>query len=314
MGLYTLFSYNVEVQYKSCLFSKAMLFTLILTILTLTLPFLVAYKSRGFWLRSQKFYEQPAIHFTYEYLLVAESDDPSYSIVCNSMKGYIGNDINNEEHCTEFQVQEHDVNSDGKVDLLDFKYYLDVPKERTITSVALIFLLDFQLKTICPLHMQSLAVINREFMTPPSGFKYLGDLQFYQISHLPCKPNMINTKYNNSILFTYAKAGHNNIVDSILDTYYMREVATHTNTLYSRIQNGHTGSMQVQASVRVPEMEIKYTPSLMQELKWAWPQYLSLAVIFYWIFNKIRLFVFFNRLFMAWEIVPWKKPNRKWCY
>lgn len=59
----------------------------------------------GFWLRTQKFYEQPNIHFTYEYLLVAESDDPSYSIVCNSMKGLVGSNLRNEEHCTEFQVK-----------------------------------------------------------------------------------------------------------------------------------------------------------------------------------------------------------------
>lgn len=88
-------------------------------------------------------------------------------------------------------------------------------------------------------------------------------------------------------------------------------VSTLINTLYSRNQNGQTGSMQVQASVRVPEMEIRYTPSLMQELKWAWPQYLSLAAVFYWIFNKIRIFVFFNRLFMARRIVPWKKQSWK---
>lgn len=64
--------------------------------------------------------------------------------------------------------------------------------------------------------------------------------------------------------------------------------------------------MQIQISLRVPEMEIKYTPNLIQELKWAWPQYLSLAVVFYWIINKIRMFVFYKRLVMAWEIQPWK--------
>lgn len=67
--------------------------------------------------------------------------------------------------------------------------------------------------------------------------------------------------------------------------------------------------MQIQISLRVPEMEIRYIPSLIQELKWAWPQYLSLVVVFHWIFNKIKMFVFNNRLIMAWEIKPWKKEN-----
>lgn len=68
--------------------------------------------------------------------------------------------------------------------------------------------------------------------------------------------------------------------------------------------------MQMHISLRVPEMEIKYTPSLIQELKWAWPQYLSLIVVFYWMFNEIKMFVFNNRLVMAWEIQPWKKDRR----
>lgn len=47
MGLYKLFSYNVEVQYKSYFFSKAMLFSVSMTLLNVTLPFIIAYKSRG---------------------------------------------------------------------------------------------------------------------------------------------------------------------------------------------------------------------------------------------------------------------------
>ncbi|KAJ8729312.1 hypothetical protein PYW08_000893 [Mythimna loreyi] len=305
MGLYNLFSHNVKVQYVSCFFSLATFFTLTITILNLILPFFIAYRGRGFWLRSHSFYEQPVVHFTYEYLLVAETDDHSRPIACGETNGKYVNVIRNEEDCTEFQVQEYDMTGDDKIDLLDFKLNLNLPQERTITSLAIILTLDFQLKSVCPMHMQSLAVINKEFATPPSGFKYFADLQFYQTSHLPCKQNLMHTKYNYS-LFKFDKDSNENAIDSILENYFMRDVTIHTNTLYSRSQHGDTGSMTVQISLRVPEMEIKYTPSLIQELKWAWPQYLSLLVIFYWIFNKIKMFVFCNRLVMAWEIQPWK--------
>lgn len=40
------------------------------------------------------------------------------------------------------------MSGDGKVDLLDFKLKLNVPQERTITSLVLILILDFQLKVM----------------------------------------------------------------------------------------------------------------------------------------------------------------------
>lgn len=306
MGLYKFFSYNLEVQYRSCFLSKAMVFTVVTALLNLVLPFLIAYKSRGFWLRSQYFYEQPLIHFTYEYMLIAESDDPSEPIVCGEDKGLHGNILKYEENCVQFQVQEYDFNVDGRNDMLNFKIYLNIPQQRTLTSLMLILTLDFQLKSVCPLHMKSLAVINKEFVLPPSSLIYYGDLQFYQTSHLPCKQNIIDTKYNNSS-FDYIKNSRNNFVDSVLENYFLREIVTNTKTIYSRSQNGHTGTMQVQINLRVPEMQIRYIPSLMQELKWAWPQYLSLVIAFYWMLNKIKMFVFKHRLLMAWEVVPWKK-------
>ncbi|XP_075992474.1 transmembrane protein 231 [Anticarsia gemmatalis] len=308
MGLYKLFSYNVEVQYKSGFLSKAMLFTMITTVLNLALPFFIAYRSRGFWLRTHSFYEQPIVHFTYDYLVVAESDDPSRPIVCGETSELHGTTIKNEEDCVEFQIQEYDYNGDGKNDILDFKINLNIPHQQTITSVVLIFMLDFQLKTVCPLHMQSLAVIHKDFAQPPSGFKYYGDLHFYQTSHLPCKHNLIDTRYNISS-FDFKKNSHDSIIDFILQNYFMREVTTDTKAFYARSQNGHTGSMQMHVRLRVPEMEIRYIPSLMQELKWAWPQYLSLVIVFYWIFNQLKKFVFNHRLLMAWEVVPWKKHH-----
>ncbi|CAB3230835.1 unnamed protein product [Arctia plantaginis] len=285
-----------------------MLFTVITTGLNLVLPFVIAYRSRGFWLRSHNFYEQPVVNFRYEYLLVAETDDPSMPIVCGEINGLYGNTMKNEENCKEFQVNEHDFNNDGKYEILDFKIYLNIPQQRTLTSMMFIVMLDFQLKTVCPLQMESLAVINKDFVMSPSGFKYYGDLQFYQSSHLPCKQNLIDTRYNSAFL-NFTKNKNGNKVDFLLGNYFMREVTTHTKTIYSRIQQGHTGSMEIQIFLRIPEMEIIYVPSLLQELKWAWPQYLSLVILFYWIINKIKMFVFNNRLLMAWEVIPWKKHH-----
>ncbi|KAI5632168.1 hypothetical protein NE865_15112 [Phthorimaea operculella] len=244
-----------------------MLFTTVTTFLTIILPFILAYRSRGFWLKSHEYFEQPTVHFTYEYLLVAETEDPSQPIMCGeaALLGELNH--NGEEFCSEFQIQEKDYNADNVNDILELKFLLNIPKERTVASITIILSLDFQLRNVCPYHMQSLAVVNRNFPVPPSGLKYYGDIKFHQVAHLPCLRHHIDTKS----------------------------------------QNGHTGSMAVDIRLRIPEAQIKYTPSLLQELKWAWPQYLSIVIIFHWIFYRIKKFVFKNRLIMAWEVVPWRK-------
>ncbi|XP_063359041.1 transmembrane protein 231 isoform X1 [Cydia amplana] len=300
MKLFTLFTYNVEIQYKSYLLSKAMFFILLTNGLIIILPFVFAYGGRGFWLKSQSYFEQPVVHFTYDYLLVAETDDPSQPIVC-------GNDnYDHDEYCAEFQVDEHDNNGDGTNDVLELKFLLQIPQVKPLASIVLLLGLDFQLKTVCPLHMQGLAIITKEFSLPPSAFIYYGDLTLHQASHLPCRPNTIDTIYNTS-LFRYLEKKDKDVVNAILEDYFIREAIIDTKTLHSRSQNGHTGTMNIKIRLRIPENLVLYTPSLLQEVKWAWPQYLSMAVVFYWIFNRIKKFVFSNRLLMAWEVVTWKK-------
>lgn len=307
MGLFKLCSYNVEVQYKNYILSKAMLFTVTLTLLNLILPFFIAYKSRGFWLKSHSFYEQPFVKFTYKYLLIAETEDPKYNIVCGEITNFQNNNvISGEENCAEVQAQEYDYNKDGINDMLNFNFKLIIPKSRTVSSIMVLLALDFQLKTICPMHMQSLVVINEKFILPPTGFNYYGDLYLYQIAHLPCLINYIDANYNNS-LFKYSEECTESIVDLILSEYFSREVTTLVKSLFSRSQDGHTGTMDVVINIRIPEVLIRYTPNTLQELKWAWPQYLSFVILFYWLFEKIKRFIFNKRIFMAWKITPWKK-------
>lgn len=47
MALYKLYSYNVEIQYKNNLLSKAALFTALAALINVILPFFIAYKSKG---------------------------------------------------------------------------------------------------------------------------------------------------------------------------------------------------------------------------------------------------------------------------
>lgn len=83
-----------------------------------------------------------------------------------------------------------------------------------------IYFLTFQ--DICPLQMQALAVIHKEFPTAPSGFKYYGDIHLYQTSHLPCLRNVLDIRYNRS-LFNYTSDNNLNVIDLIMEENLKRE-------------------------------------------------------------------------------------------
>ncbi|KPI94730.1 Transmembrane protein 231 [Papilio xuthus] len=202
------------------------------------------------------------------------------------------------------QIQDYDYNADGRSDMLHFQFALNVPPKHAITSIVLILGIDLQLQTNCEMHMQALATINSQFVIPPSRFHYNGDLKFYQKSHLPCLKNVIDTRYNISLFNIPYKQG--DFIQHILQKYFKRTATTQVKKLFSISHTGNTEVLNINIHLEVPEMHIRYQPSIMQELKWAWPQYLSLVVIFYWLFNEIKKFVFNKRLLMAWKVVPWK--------
>ncbi|XP_041977736.1 transmembrane protein 231 [Aricia agestis] len=306
MALYKLFGNKIEIQYKSYLMSKATLFIIVTSLLNIVLPFIIAYRSRGFWLKSHYFYEQPTVRATYEYLLIAETDDPSVTVVCGDHKD-LPQDKEAEENCSEVQIQEWDANDDGKNDKIEFKFKLNLMPERYVVSLNLFIGLDFQIMSTCSLQMHSLGIVSKEFAVPANEVNMYGDLQFYQSTHLSCLHNVIDAKYNVSLFEHQSPANNQNIIRNIYEDYVRREASTKISNIFIKTENGHTGSLNIDVRLRIAEMKFRYQPSILQELKWAWPQYLSIAVIFYWILNRIKVFVFKNRLLMAWEIVPYSK-------
>lgn len=70
--------------------------------------------------------------------------------------------------------------------------------------------------------MQSLALITKEFVIPPSELIFHGDLNFYQTTHLPCEWFNQDTKYNRS-LFEIEKWESYMSIDHYLSDYFHRE-------------------------------------------------------------------------------------------
>lgn len=109
MSVYVVYSKSFGVKYKSSICSKAFILYAIISLLTFILPFIFCYRSNGklniftlfriasqctifilkfkisgLWLKYEKYREQPRVQFKLQYLLYAETSDPTSSLICGN--------------------------------------------------------------------------------------------------------------------------------------------------------------------------------------------------------------------------------------
>ena len=66
-----------------------------------------------------------------------------------------------------------------------------------------------------------------------------------------------------------------------------------TNTLWKQDGNG---GFTLSVDLNYPVEAVQYKPGFWQTIKWGWLQYLAILVIFIYIFNSIKTFVFSNQI------------------
>eukprot|EP00094_Tigriopus_californicus_P005653 TCALIF_05449-PA protein Name:"Similar to tmem231 Transmembrane protein 231 (Danio rerio)" AED:0.17 eAED:0.17 QI:179/1/1/1/0/0.33/3/82/136 len=86
----------------------------------------------------------------------------------------------------------------------------------------------------------------------------------------------------------------------VLQQYAKRNLTTRLSNQYStwtRCGSGLNQAFSVDIQIQYPEQTISYTPGIWQVLKWAWVQYLSIAIVFMAIFRQFRSHVFTSQVF-----------------
>jgi transmembrane protein 231 len=102
---------------------------------------------------------------------------------------------------------------------------------------------------------------------------------------------------------------------SILQTYGRRNVTVRLDNVYTIWGSGPrpttAGGHQrfvLEANIQYPASQtVVYTPGLWQTLKWGWIQYLAILVVFVYVFNTVKSYVFYEQILPTSEQVPWKK-------
>ncbi|XP_058818315.1 transmembrane protein 231 [Topomyia yanbarensis] len=325
MKLFNLHRKSVYVLYQNQLCSFSTLVIAIVVLLTLILPCYVIWciNPGGLWDNYRLVYEQPKVDFTYRYLFLAEIKRPEGNgneiITCSSFEGYNGQTGEREE-CNSIKVVTDDGNMDGRLDRLSVSVSFNLPEESEgMMSYTFYFFLDAELKSSC--YFSVPAFISLSKVMPPvrpfaSGtIQHLGLLKSSQSVALQCPFLLRNTKshfnhnYFPTVNFTSIEEF---LPDSILDKIETFNAA-HFHFDQQRIHWKRDGSGEVSIGIDLQigdesshRTAILYSTSLWQKVAQFWVQYFSVLLVFLWIGEKIKDWLFESFTLRAMEVAPWK--------
>uniref|UniRef100_A0A8D2LGQ8 Transmembrane protein 231 n=1 Tax=Varanus komodoensis TaxID=61221 RepID=A0A8D2LGQ8_VARKO len=286
---------------RAALCSLAALALVLLAALTYLPPLLVAYRSHGFWLKRSSYAEQPSIRFRHEALLLlqlAESGGGgggglvgwSSFPACNRLLGP-------RLRVPLVSAREEDANQDGLMDLLQFQ--LEVPLQSTeqVVGIQLILTFTYELYRMSTFVMQSMAFV--QSFSPVPGIRVFvnGDLKLHQrqpLSHVG-----LDSRYNVSVINGTSPFVQDYDLINIVAAYQERNITTVLSGPSPIWVLGRTPQepFVLQATVRYPMELIVYPlPGFWETIKFAWIQYVSILLIFLWMFERIKAFLFWNQV------------------
>ncbi|KAG7231056.1 hypothetical protein INR49_025086 [Caranx melampygus] len=270
MAFYEVYSHPALVRYKTSVCTKATLFLVVVLCLTYIAPLLVAYRSQGFWIKRSTYEEQPTVRFQYQVLLVAATSSRGNYVAWSTFP-HLNNMLGANLRIPAISVREEDQNQDGKLDLLNFQLQLPLkPRNRCTASSCCSPSATSSLYRMSTVVMQSLAYVQHSSSVPGAKLFISGDLRLKQRAPLPHR-GLYNI-YNVSVIDGSSPFASAYDLGSIIRSYQSRNLTT-------------------VLSCPMP----------------VWI-YVSVLLIFLWVFERIQRFVFQNQVLTTVPI-PVAKPH-----
>ncbi|KAJ4938118.1 hypothetical protein JOQ06_002744 [Pogonophryne albipinna] len=296
MAFYEVYSHPSLIRYKTSVCTKATLFLVVVLCLTYIPPLLVAYRSQGFWMKRSTYEEQPVVRFQYQTLLVAATNTQGDYVAWSTFP-HLNNMLGANLRIPAVSVREEDQNQDGKLDLLNLQLHLPLkPEEQRMSTVV----------------MQSLAYVQHSSSVPGAKLFISGDLKLQQRTPLPHRG--VYNVYNVSVIDGSSPFASAYDLDNIIRSYQNRNLTTVLSCPMPVWTVGRAAGspFQINAEIRYPVEVIRYpllNASFWETIKFAWIQYVSVLLIFLWVFERIQRFVFQNQVLTAVPI-PVGKPHQ----
>lgn len=291
MAFYEVYSHPALVRYRSSVFSKATLFMLVTLCLTYIPPLLVAYRSQGFWVKTSSYEEQPVVRFQYEVVVVASTSVQGDYVAWSTFPHF--NHLQGAHlRVPAVSVREEDDNQDGKHDRMLLQMTLPLSPEEQVYSLQLLVTFSYQLYRMSTVAMQNLAYVHFSSAVPGAQLFVSGDLRLQQKAPLPHR-GLYNI-YNVSVIDGSSPFASAYELEHIIRKYQQRNLTTVLSNSMPVWTPGRaaTAPFELNVEIRYPLEVITYRPGFWETIKFAWIQYVSVLLVFLWVFQRIKTFVF----------------------
>lgn len=290
---------NYYAGFCSCSFLLCLIFALVVLIV----PFFLAASTHGFWNSALIYKEQPIVLYNNEVVLTSLSSTKtiSGSSVITDLNSNFFSTIGwlNDLHSTSLSPVDVystgiDTNADQKLDLYVFNFTLH-NKQDSLRNLKLFIGFEYKLRERLNLEMAGLALANIDLPFGASEVYIDGLLRLKQKNPLKSS-KAVRKEYNSSVFIEDIPI--DGLWNRVLLRYFDRNETLDYDFVYSYVSPGDGQGVKVNLVVRVPIFEdVVYQPMFLQNLKFAWIQYLSLAIPIWLIVSRFAHYVYSQQIF-----------------
>ncbi|UJR30853.1 hypothetical protein I4U23_018368 [Adineta vaga] len=308
MYFYELFSHSDRFSYRSHLISSATYVLFLCTVLTLLPPFLLTYYTGDFWLTESIYSEQPRLDNNTKFILQVDNDGSNNQFFLSSYSN-LNRNLQSNLLISDTIFTTNDTDSDGLLDQYRMTFDIVFASTSTIRSINIWLIFQYELRVKQHITMETMALAN---FVPSSTLQstsnqhvtIYGQLMFKQKKAI--QSSGIDLTYNELIIDSNSLSLSPDLND-ILDKYFARNYYTSFQTQYTSTTartSTDTDRLTITLVMNVGRQAIRYMPGFWQAFKWGWIQYISVLLPFFYIFHRLKLFVFSNHLVRTFVPLP----------
>jgi len=300
-------------RYYASRASCAYLFYAFTTFLLLSLPFFLAYTGvPAFWLRTATFREQPNVAYAYKLLLQFDgvgldgAPTQAFFSTVNSINALHDDAL----RVPVVRSAETDANRDGLVDRLNVEALMPLLPGERVYSVTALVLFDLRLERRARVQTEAVAAVAHGSGVPGRALWHDADLMLRQRWPLRVRGGTDQLYADAPLLDAWplARASAREFgLPRLLATYRDRNVTTELANAYTVWSpapagggvaplDGSGATFNFSLTVRVPQQDVLYTPTVSETLKDGWVKYLAMFVVVYYLLDRLLAFAYYHQL------------------
>uniref|UniRef100_A0A0M3IMI4 Transmembrane protein 231 n=1 Tax=Ascaris lumbricoides TaxID=6252 RepID=A0A0M3IMI4_ASCLU len=282
-------------KYKASTCSAAFLCRTLTIIFALILPLVITFATQGMWKKYGEYGEQPSVQFKNRYIIMlkgASNDDyflwSTYPVLNQAEHSRLRIPI--------IEATTADYNDDGKTDLISISATFFVSENEKIFGAFWMLLFEYRLDMRSRFSMETALVGDIDKLKPAYSLSITGDFNLEQ--SIPLQSFGWDLDHGGPLI---NESDPDFLHYAPIEIMLRNSLRNFTTTLKRDVIVWSSKSMEknsfvIRFSIRIPEQKLTYKSGLLELLKFAWIQYLSIFVIFHFIFSKLLKFVFENRI------------------